>query len=245
MTSQLWWYTARAAGIVSWALLAASVLWGLVLSTKLRPGGVRPAWTLDLHRYLGGLATIFVGVHVVAIMLDSYVHFGLADVLVPFASSWHPNWVAWGIVSMYLLLAVELTSLARRHLPPRIWRRIHILSLPLFAFATVHFIGTGTDGQNPIALAGIAITVLAVLGLVIRRTGHTPPPRPRPGSGQLRVDPVAERRATLERADERVAGRIAVVDHDVPQALRVDDELRTSVERDAHLGGGVGETVGA
>ena len=40
--SQLWWYTARAGGIVAWALLAASVVWGLLLSTRLRPGGVAP-----------------------------------------------------------------------------------------------------------------------------------------------------------------------------------------------------------
>lgn len=192
MSSQLWWYTARAGGIVAWALLAASVVWGLLLSTRLRPGGVAPAWLLDLHRYLGGLATIFVGVHVVGIMLDSYVHFGLADVLVPFASSWHPNWVAWGIVSMYLLLAVELTSLARRRLPPRLWRRIHVLSLPLFAFSTVHFVGTGTDAGNPFALLGIAITVLAVVALLIRRVGRSrsvPARRPVrvPGPGPVRV----------------------------------------------------------
>ena len=117
MASQLWWYSARAGGIVAWALLTASVVWGLVLSAKLRPPRVRPAWTLDLHRYLGGLATIFVGVHVGSIILDSYTHFGLSDVLVPFASQWHPLAVAWGVVAMYVLLAVEITSLARPFAP--------------------------------------------------------------------------------------------------------------------------------
>ena len=34
MHTTLLWYTARAAGIVTWALLAASVLWGLALSTR-------------------------------------------------------------------------------------------------------------------------------------------------------------------------------------------------------------------
>jgi DMSO/TMAO reductase YedYZ heme-binding membrane subunit len=173
VTSQLWWYTARAGGIVAWALLAASVVWGLLLSTRLRPGGVAPSWLLDLHRFLGGLAVIFVGVHVVSIMLDSYVHFGLADALVPFASSWHPVWVAWGIVAMYLLLAVELTSLTRRFLPARVWRRVHYLSLPVFALATVHFAVTGTDAGNPLAVLGIVIVSLAVLGLVIRRIRRT------------------------------------------------------------------------
>ena len=145
------------------------MIWGLLLSTRLRPGGVAPSWILDLHRFLGGLAVVFVGVHVVSIILDSYVHFGLADALVPFAASWHPVWVAWGIVSMYLALAVELTSLIRRSLPTRVWRRIHYLSLPLFAMATMHFVLTGTDAGNPLAVLGIVIVSLAILGLVVRR----------------------------------------------------------------------------
>lgn len=149
MSSQLWWYSARAGGIVAWVLLTVSTLWGLVLSTKLRPPRVRPAWTLDLHRFLGGLATIFVGVHVAAIMLDSYTHFGLSDVLMPFAASWHPLWVAWGIVGMYLLLAIELSSLARRYLPNQLWRRLHFLSFVLFILATVHFLMAGTDMNAP------------------------------------------------------------------------------------------------
>ena len=134
MASQLWWYSARAGGIVAWALLTASVIWGLVLSAKLRPPRVRPAWTLDLHRYLGGLATIFVGVHVGSIILDSYTHFGLERC--PRAVR-----VGSGIRSpsrgessrMYVLLAVEVTSLARRSLPQRVWRRVHMLAFPLWA----------------------------------------------------------------------------------------------------------------
>ena len=53
--NHLFWYTARAGGIVAWALLAASVVWGLWLSGRVRPFGARPAWILDLHRFLGWL----------------------------------------------------------------------------------------------------------------------------------------------------------------------------------------------
>lgn len=198
MTSQLWWYVARAGGIVAWALLAASVVLGLFLSTRLRPLNAPPVWTTDLHRFLGGLATIFVGVHVAAIMLDSYTSFGVADVLIPFASSWHPLWVAWGIVSMYLLLAVELTSLARRRMPRRLWHAVHISSLPLFAFSTLHFAGAGTDAGNPFAVFGIILLSGVVAAFLFRRFGrpHSPTPtigrRPvrdridrRPGAGEV------------------------------------------------------------
>jgi DMSO/TMAO reductase YedYZ heme-binding membrane subunit len=166
---QLWWFTARAGGIVSWCLLATSVIWGLAMSTRTLPGRVRPNWMLDVHRFLGGLAAIFVGVHVTAIVLDSYVHFGLAEVLVPFASSWHPVAVAWGIVGLYLLLAVELTSLARRRLPRRLWRVVHGLSFPLFGLATVHALTAGTDSGNLVWQVAVWGTTAAVVFLTVVR----------------------------------------------------------------------------
>src|SRR5579862_3717867 len=108
------WYVARSAGLVAWALLAGAVAWGLLMTSKALHRRVKNSWLLDLHRWLGGLALTFTGIHVVAIMLDSYVHFGLASALVPLAAKWHPVAVAWGVVSLYFLAAVEVTSLLRR-----------------------------------------------------------------------------------------------------------------------------------
>lgn len=169
MNEQLWWFAARAGGYVAWGLLAASVIWGLMLSGKVRPGGVRPNWMLDLHRYLGALATIFTGVHVGTIMLDSYTDFGPADVLVPFVSDWQPSAVAWGIVAMYLLVAVEATSLARKHLSAKVWRRTHALSLPLYVVATIHLLTAGTDASNPLSMFAVASLTAVIAGLTAWR----------------------------------------------------------------------------
>lgn len=163
MTSQVWWYTARSAGIVAWALLAASVLWGLALSTKVFGKRPRPNWLLDLHRFLGGLAVVFLVVHVVSILLDTYVNFGLVEILVPFTGTWHPVAVASGIVGMYLLLAVEITSLLRRHLSKRAWRSTHYLSFPLFALATLHALSAGTDRNTALMRYGVLSTTAAVI----------------------------------------------------------------------------------
>src|SRR5205085_6457786 len=133
----IWWYVARASGLVAWALLTLSVVWGVLLSTKLLGRKPMPAWILDLHRFLGGATVVFTGLHLVAILVDSYVHFDLVAILVPFASQWNPLAVAWGIAAFYLLAAVEITSLLRRSLP-RLWRRVHYASFPLFALATIH-----------------------------------------------------------------------------------------------------------
>ncbi len=169
MTGTLPWYVARASGLVAWALLAGAVVWGLLMSSKVLRGRVKNSWLLDLHRWLGGLALVFTGVHVLAIVADTYVHFGLASVLVPLASHWHPVAVAWGVASLYLLAAVEITSLIRRHLSHRLWRRVHFLSFPLFVLATIHGLSAGTDGRTPMAVITAVLVTMGVAALTAAR----------------------------------------------------------------------------
>jgi DMSO/TMAO reductase YedYZ heme-binding membrane subunit len=139
------------------------------MSTRTTPGRVRPSWMLDVHRFLGGLAAVFVGVHVTGLLLDSFVQFGPTDLLVPLASSWHPVAVAWGIVAMYLLMAVELTSLGRRRVPRRTWRVVHTLSFPTFVLATVHGLTAGTDRDNLVWQVALWSTAAAVAFLTVVR----------------------------------------------------------------------------
>jgi DMSO/TMAO reductase YedYZ heme-binding membrane subunit len=167
--NELWWYTARAAGIVAYALLSASVILGLALTTRALGRHPRPAWLLDLHRFLGGLATVFVGVHLLALVADDYVTIRLIDLVVPFASSWRPSAVAWGVVALWLLVAVEVTSLVRARLPRRVWRYVHAGSFPLFFIATFHVVFAGTDSSAPIMRFALIAAVTAVLGLTMYR----------------------------------------------------------------------------
>jgi hypothetical protein len=180
------WYTARAAGLVSWFLLAASITWGVLLHTRIFGRRPRPKWVLDLHRFLGGLSVVFVGVHLAGLLADSYVHFGPAELLVPFTSSYRPGAVAWGIAAFYVLIAVELTSLAMRWLPKRLWHGVHLGSYALFAMATVHLFTAGTDSGNlliRITAAAVvieSIAFVAVRVLEARRPKPARPSRPRP-----------------------------------------------------------------
>jgi hypothetical protein len=169
MSGTLPWYVARSSGLVAWALLAGSVVWGLLMTSKIMRRRVKNSWLLDLHRWLGGLALIFTGIHVTAILGDTYVHFGLASVLIPLAAHWHPVAVAWGVASLYLLAAVEVTSLVRKHLSHRLWKRVHFLSLPLFVFSTIHGLSAGTDGRTPMALITAGVVTAGVAALVAVR----------------------------------------------------------------------------
>jgi predicted ferric reductase len=177
--TQVPWYVARASGIVAWALLLLTMVWGLLLATKVLGRKPGPAWLLSLHRYLGALTVAFVGIHVGAILLDTYTNFGLTNVLVPFTGSWHPLAVAWGIVGMYLLAAIEITSLLRHKLSNRAWRAVHLLSYFLFATTTVHMLTAGTDAKALIAssaavLLGVAVTFASVALYLWRKEPDEP-----------------------------------------------------------------------
>ena len=150
-------------------LVSASLVWGLALSTRLLGSKPPPAWLLDLHRALGGLAVIFTGVHLAGLVGDTYVHFGPAQLFVPLASRWHPVAVAWGVVGLYFLIAIELTSLAMRRLPKRFWRRIHHTSAVLYVVATVHMFAAGTDRHNAALQVAALASVAMVLFLTIVR----------------------------------------------------------------------------
>jgi predicted ferric reductase len=178
VTSQVLWYSARAAGIVAWALAAGAVIWGLVVSTRAVAARPRPAWWFDLHRFLGGAAVAFVAIHVLSIVLDGYVHFGLVNVLVPLTGSWHPVAVAWGIVAMYLLIAVEVTSLLRRRIPRRVWRGVHFATFGLYLVATLHGFAAGTDAWSVAFTAAATASLLVVGALTLLRVWQSAQRRP-------------------------------------------------------------------
>ena len=176
MTSHFWWYVTRAGGLVAWGLVVASCTWGLLHALRTFGRRPSPAWMLSTHRYLGALALTFVGVHVVAILADSFVQFSLGDVLVPLASSWHPAAVAWGIVSMYLLVAVEVTSLIRGRLSPKVWRGVHMLSYVVLAMSTIHLLSAGTDATDLLPVtSAVLVGVAVVFGAAMLLTWRTAP----------------------------------------------------------------------
>ena len=169
MNEQFWWFLARSSGIVAWALLVGSVCLGLVLSTRALGKRPTPAWSLDLHRGVSGLAVALTAVHLAALVLDSYVEFGALEILVPMTSSWRPVAVTWGVVALYLLVAVEVSSLLRTRIPARVWRRIHLTSFGLYLTATLHFVTAGTDVDGVPGTAAVVGSMVLIAALTLVR----------------------------------------------------------------------------
>ena len=169
---KLYWYTARSAGVVAWAVCTASILWGLALSTRLVRRRGAPAWLLDLHRFLGLLSLVFTLVHIGALYLHSRLEFkeypfGPRQLFVLWQSKYAPGAVAWGIVGFYLLIAVQVSSWLMKRIRRRMWHTIHLTSFLLFATATVHSFTAGTERHNDavqwLALTGGALVVFLVI----------------------------------------------------------------------------------
>jgi methionine sulfoxide reductase heme-binding subunit len=166
---QIWWYLTRSSGFIAWGLSILAIMLGLALATRALGPNPRPAWLLDLHRFVGGLTVLFLAVHLGALVADSYVHFGVADLLVPFASSWKSGAVAWGVVAFWFLIAVELSSLMMRRLPRRTWRAIHLTSYLAAVMATVHALTAGTDADNPFVIWGVVSSLSAATFFLVFR----------------------------------------------------------------------------
>ena len=163
------WDAARAGGFAAYVLLSAAVAVGLVLRNRWQTARWPRFVTNELHGYLSLLALIFVGIHVLAVLVDPFTRFGLVEVLVPLASHYRPLWMGLGVVALYLLLAVWATSRVRARLGIRAWRAIHYLSYGVYAAATVHGLGTGSDTRAFWAPLLYASSVLLVGGLAARR----------------------------------------------------------------------------
>jgi sulfoxide reductase heme-binding subunit YedZ len=163
-TSQWLWYTTRATGIVALVLLSASVVIGVLTSVRF---GTRmwPRFTIqDLHRRFSLLAMVFVGLHVVTTVSDSYAPIGWLSVVVPFISPYRRLWLGLGTVTVDLLLAVTISSLLRHRINPRTWRALHWLAYACWPLAVVHGLGTGTDPHLQWVLGVVVGCVVAVLG---------------------------------------------------------------------------------
>jgi predicted ferric reductase len=168
MLSSVWWDVTRASANVAWALCLFTILWGVLLTTRILRDMDRPAWLRDLHSWLGGLTIAFTAVHMITLVLDNFVNFEIINTLMPFTSSYRPLPVALGVIAFWLLLMIQMTSLMMKKISRAVWRQIHMTSYLLYGIIAVHALTAGSDVGTPLYTGfsmALAMTGAAVGGI--------------------------------------------------------------------------------
>jgi predicted ferric reductase len=161
------WNVARSGGFTAYILLTLAVAVGLMLSAQVQSPSRWPRLiNSELHNFLALLGTVFLVVHVLAVWVDPFTHFGWSEILIPFVSYYRSSWMALGIVALYLGLAIGISTWLRPRIGYTWWRRLHVLTFGVYVLATLHGLGTGSDSQTWWGL-GIYLVSIVLVGLLL------------------------------------------------------------------------------
>jgi predicted ferric reductase len=173
------WMAIRGSGIVAFALLAGSTIWGLLISTKVLGRAVKAKGVTWFHESLALGSLVATTVHMFFLYNDDFLPFDYRELLIPGGTDWRPLAIAFGIVSFYAMFIVSISFYFKKWIGQDAWRLIHFASFGTFVSAALHGIFSGTDTGNP-AVAAMYVGTIAVTGLllVIRVAQASTPTKP-------------------------------------------------------------------
>jgi DMSO/TMAO reductase YedYZ heme-binding membrane subunit len=142
------WMIIRSSGLAAFGLLAASTIWGLLVSNAFLGRLVKAKPLTYMHESLAVGAILATAVHLIALTLDEFIEFGWRELFVPGASSFEPLWVTFGIIAFYGMLLVSASFYVRKHIGQKAWRYIHFSTFGIYLAVAVHGLMAGTDSSD-------------------------------------------------------------------------------------------------
>ena len=125
-------------GICALLVLSFNFLLGTMLSTaykrsiywKKLPLTIRKIDVNKVHNWTAYLALACILLHPALLLLDKENNFKLADLLVPFRAPKQPAMVAMGVIALYLIFLVIITTQKsiKKLMGFRFWKNIHLIS---------------------------------------------------------------------------------------------------------------------
>jgi predicted ferric reductase len=164
-----YWYLTRSSGAVALILLTLTLVLG-VMDVRRWSTDTWPRFIVDsLHRNVSLLALMFLSLHILTAVLDSFAPISLVNSVIPFTGSYRPFWLGLGALSFDLMLAVILTSLLRRRIGHASWRATHWLSYACWPIALLHGFGTGSDVKATwLLVISIGCMLAVILSILVR-----------------------------------------------------------------------------
>lgn len=170
------WYITRAAAVSAYVLLTLTVALGMLRSLA-RDLSLRVGWMLDeIHQFLALLAGAFVLLHLATLAFDPFITFSPANLILPFAQPYRTVPTDLGVLALYTLAIVLVSSWLRRRMSYRVWRGVHYISFITFFLVTLHGLLAGADASQPwmhaVYIGSAAAVVFLIFFRILAPTGE-------------------------------------------------------------------------
>jgi methionine sulfoxide reductase heme-binding subunit len=160
------WYISRATGVVALLLLTAVLVLGVLITRQGRLPGLPGFAVTGLHRNLSLISVVFIALHVLTAVADSYVSIPLTATVIPFTSGYERLALGLGAISLDLMAAMIVTSLLRGRLSRRTWRLVHWLAYLSWPIGYLHSLLASGDLRH-----GWMFALLIAEGAAVVATG--------------------------------------------------------------------------
>ncbi len=167
--SMLPWVFERLFGFGAYLAMTGSVIYGLLLSTKLLDAIAHRPITFSLHQDLASIGLGMAAIHGMLLGLDKSMPFTLAQIAVPGMAPYAPIWVAVGQIAFYLMALVVGSFYVRKTIGQRAWRTLHYVTFLAFVGATAHGVMSGSDSSSLWAWWMYVSSAVAVVFLLVYR----------------------------------------------------------------------------
>ena len=141
-------------------VLTFNFLLGLLLSTSYKrsvywkrlPLKLRKINIQEVHNWTAYVAFALILIHPLMLLLDQSTKFFIPDVLIPFHSGYQTIWTALGVISLYPIILVIITTqkFIKKRLGFRVWKNIHLISYGTALLMCLHGIFLDPELKNRI-----------------------------------------------------------------------------------------------
>ena len=169
-----YWFLSRASGVTAYVLFWASMMMGLLMSTKTtRLWSTGPTF-MAMHEFTSILGLLFAGFHALILLGDAFIQTDVVQILTPFLMDFGKDgaqsiWVGFGQLGFYALALILLSFYVRQRISYGVWRWLHFGTFVAYMLVTVHGMLVGSDTQTTFMLSVYAFTNASILFLTLYR----------------------------------------------------------------------------
>lgn len=158
------WEMIRAAGMISYVLVWLGACAGILYSEKVFVK--KRAMLFNIHQSSGWFAFLFAFLHGGLLLVDTYMPYRFSEVMIPFTAQNESVLSGIGTMSLIILFIVLVSSDLMKRISKKLWKAIHLLTIPAFIAMSIHGFLIGTDSLTPVMLSVYMFTIVSFLLLL-------------------------------------------------------------------------------